>query len=87
MVGTFQKEGKEYLKVDNSAMTYMLLNSVKEQQQQIETLKVENEKLKAENVLMQKNGEAMKLDIEKIKAQLGMEVKAENKNKSDISQQ
>lgn len=37
MVGNFEKNGKEYLKVDNSAMTYMLINSVKEQQRLIES--------------------------------------------------
>jgi len=41
-------DGSSYLSVDNSAMTYMLINAVKEQQQQIEKLKREIEKLKAE---------------------------------------
>lgn len=41
-------DGSSYLSVDNSAMTYMLINAVKEQQQQIEILKKEIEKLKAE---------------------------------------
>lgn len=36
----------EYLGVDNGAMTYMLINAVQEQQQQIEAQKVENEALK-----------------------------------------
>jgi hypothetical protein len=35
MVSTFPKDGDEYLQVDNSAMTYMLINAVKEQQKQI----------------------------------------------------
>lgn len=35
MIGTFQKEGTEYFSVDNSAMTYTLINAVKEQQIQI----------------------------------------------------
>ena len=39
MVGRFNKEGTDYLNVDNTAMTYMLINAVKEQQQQIEELK------------------------------------------------
>ena len=30
MVGTFQKDNQEYYNVDNSAMTYMLINAVKE---------------------------------------------------------
>ena len=36
MVGTFKKNETEYLNVDNGAMTYMLINAVKEQQKQIE---------------------------------------------------
>ncbi len=38
MVSTFERNGQEYLKVDNSAMTYMLINAVKEQQQMINDL-------------------------------------------------
>lgn len=38
MVGTFLKDETEYYSVDNTAMTYMLINAVKEQQQQIEVL-------------------------------------------------
>ncbi|MES2431753.1 MAG: tail fiber domain-containing protein [Bacteroidota bacterium] len=37
MVSTFKKDNTDYLKVDNSAMTYMLINAVKEQQEQIRT--------------------------------------------------
>ncbi len=36
------KDDKGFLKVDNSSMTYMLINAVKEQQQTIEQLKKEN---------------------------------------------
>jgi hypothetical protein len=39
MVSTFPKDGDEYLQVDNSAMTYMLINAVKDQQKQIEEQK------------------------------------------------
>jgi hypothetical protein len=39
MVGSFQKNGQLYFNVDNSAMTYMLINAVKEQQRQIDELK------------------------------------------------
>ena len=48
MVGTFSslKDNKEYFSVDNSAMTYMLINAVKEQQKQIEELKRAVEALK-----------------------------------------
>lgn len=46
MVETFEKEGEDYLSVDNSAMVYMLINSVKEQQKMIEELKAEVMELK-----------------------------------------
>lgn len=39
-------EKTEYLGVDNGAMTYMLINAIKEQQKMIEELKFELEKLK-----------------------------------------
>jgi hypothetical protein len=39
MVNTFKRDDKEFLSVDNTAMTYMLINAVKEQQQQIEESK------------------------------------------------
>ncbi|MBK7692302.1 MAG: tail fiber domain-containing protein [Bacteroidetes bacterium] len=38
MVSNFTKDNTEYLQVDNSAMTYMLINAVKEQQKQIAEL-------------------------------------------------
>jgi hypothetical protein len=49
MVNTAAKgeEKKEYYQVDNSAMTYMLINAVKEQQAMIDELKKEVEDLKA----------------------------------------
>lgn len=39
MVGTFEKDGAQYLNVDNSAMIYMLVNSVREQQALITELR------------------------------------------------
>jgi hypothetical protein len=39
MVNTFTQNKEEYLSVDNTAMMYMLINAVKEQQEQIEALK------------------------------------------------
>ena len=39
MVGSFTKKGETYFNVDNSAMTYMLINAIKEQQKQIDELK------------------------------------------------
>ena len=35
MVEEYEKDGEQYLEVDNSAMTYMLINAVKEQQELI----------------------------------------------------
>jgi hypothetical protein len=49
MVSTVKRKDAEYLSVDNGAMTYMLINAVKEQQQQIELLKAEIELLKKAN--------------------------------------
>jgi len=46
MVNTFQRNGESYLGVDNSSMVYMLINAIKEQQQQIEELKKENAEIK-----------------------------------------
>jgi hypothetical protein len=46
MVQNYQSENGEFLSVDNSAMTYMLINAVKEQQLEIDTLKQELEELK-----------------------------------------
>lgn len=44
MVGTFEKDGVEYLDVDNSAMMYLLVNAVQEQQKEKEaqTTKIES---------------------------------------------
>jgi hypothetical protein len=46
MVGTFQKKGESYYYVDNSAMTYMLINAVKEQQLMISKLEQQIDELK-----------------------------------------
>ena len=49
MVGKFDLDGTEYLDVDNSAMTYMLINAVQEQQDMIKTqqtiIENQNEKI------------------------------------------
>ena len=72
MVGTFQKDEQEYFNVDNSAMVYMLINAVKEQQQQIEQQQLQILELKAEN-------EKLKTDqadrLRKIELQLGVDQK------------
>ncbi len=41
MVDSFEKEGEEFLTVNNSAMVYMLINAVKEMNQKIEDLETE----------------------------------------------
>ncbi|MGC6414138.1 MAG: tail fiber domain-containing protein, partial [Bacteroidia bacterium] len=45
MVGSFDLNGTKYLDVDNSAMTYMLINAVQEQQKMIEQQQSENKEL------------------------------------------
>jgi len=47
MVTSYVKEERQFLAVDNSEMTYMLINAVKEQQKQIEELKKEIQLLKS----------------------------------------
>jgi hypothetical protein len=73
MVGSFQKNEQVYLDVDNSAMTYMLINAVKEVNTKVEAvstegmvsreefvaLKAENEDLKARNQRMEGQIEAI----------------------------
>src|SRR5690606_6370206 len=60
MVGTYTKDGEEYLNVDNSAMTYMLINSVK-------ALKAENDDLKAKTAEI----DALKKELEDIRKLIG----------------
>ena len=60
-------DGTPFLQVDNSAMTYMLINSVKEQQVIIEKLKAENAELKTSNDNLSQNIASIKSDMENIK--------------------
>jgi hypothetical protein len=46
MVATFKKNDIEYYNVDNTAMTYMMINSIKEQQKQIAAQQKQIEELK-----------------------------------------
>lgn len=74
------KNGKktEYLGVDNGAMTYMLVNSVQEQQKQLENKvdKAMYEKLKAENEKLKQDYASLKADLEVIKSHLGIGIEA-----------
>jgi len=47
MVSTYEKEGEEYLQVDNSAMTYMLINAVKELHAENNQLKEDIDQIKS----------------------------------------
>lgn len=58
MVSSYKKDGEEYLQVDNSAMTYMLINAVKE--------------LHNENLHLEEENAQMKSDIAQIKSLLEM---------------
>jgi hypothetical protein len=46
MVDSFSKKGNNYLAVDNSSMTYLMINAIKEQQAQINELKKEIAEMK-----------------------------------------
>jgi len=48
MVSAYEKDGEEYLQVDNSAMTYMLINAVKEQQKMLDQYQQEVKLLREE---------------------------------------
>jgi hypothetical protein len=63
MVSTVEKDGEEYLQVDNSAMTYLLINAVKE-------LNSENQELKTRNRQLESDIQEMKEDVADIKAYL-----------------
>jgi hypothetical protein len=65
MVGTYEMAGEEYLKVNASAMTYMLINAVKEQQDLIDKLNNSLKELHSEN-------ESLHAEIEEIKTFLGL---------------
>jgi len=63
MVSSYEKNGEEYLQVDNSAMTYMLINAVKELHEENKQLKSKNEQLESDNL-------QIKEDIAQIKSML-----------------
>ncbi|HRK59598.1 MAG TPA: tail fiber domain-containing protein [Candidatus Kapabacteria bacterium] len=71
MVSTFTKDGTEYLKVDNSGMTYMLVNAVKELSKQNMELQKQNAELKNRFDILAKK---MKI-IEEILQNSGVNIK------------
>ncbi|MCP4091770.1 MAG: hypothetical protein GY746_18550, partial [Gammaproteobacteria bacterium] len=76
MVSSYDKDGTDYLNVDASPMTFMLVNAVKEQQEIIEAQREENEKQQSEiEALKAKADEVdvLKAEIENIKSVLGMD--------------
>ncbi len=80
MVSLAERNGNEYLRVDNSSMTYMLINAVKEQQKQIEEKGASNEQMKKDmEALKNENAELkIKMDqFEKSLAQCCINVKSE----------
>ena len=54
-----------YLTVDPSAMTYILINSVQEQQEEIEDLEDQNEELMSELARLRQDVEAIKAELSK----------------------
>jgi hypothetical protein len=63
MVGSFQKDEQTYLDVDNSAMTYMLINAMKEVNTKVEAVSTEGmvSREEFENKLAQKDAEIAEL--------------------------
>jgi chaperonin cofactor prefoldin len=60
-------DGTPYLQVDNSAMTYMLINAVKELAKQTEELKKQNEELKTKSIVSDAKYDTLKAEIESMK--------------------
>ncbi len=71
MVGTYQKNEMEYYNVDNSAMTYMLINAVKEQQKLIQDLN-------ASNAVLTATMNSLKAEVEAIRSESGNAVSNTN---------
>ncbi len=73
MVSTFTKDGTEYLKVDNSGMTYMLVNAVQELSQQNQALQkgqAEIQTLKTQNAELQKRLDALTAQMQVLTAKI-----------------
>jgi hypothetical protein len=65
----------DYLSVDPSAFTYLLINSVQEQQTQIESLSTENAELKEKMSQMETQMEATQSQVAEIREYLELEAK------------
>ena len=80
MVSTFEKDGVDYLEVDNSALTFMLINAIKEQQTEMKGMKANLEALqikvsevdilKAENALLKSQNVEMNKTDAVLKAEI-----------------
>ncbi len=71
MVSTFEKDGTDFLNVDPSALSFMLVNAVQEQQAIIDAQQAEIETMKAKNQALQSKVsevEVLKVENQKIKA-------------------
>ena len=79
MVSTFQQDGKEYLQVDNSAMTYMLVNTIKELNQKIENLESEKYQLKKDINLLREEMVSIQKNLDVISSLL---TSGKNNNKT-----
>ncbi|WP_181248476.1 tail fiber domain-containing protein [Flavobacterium magnum] len=67
MVSTFNRENTEYLQVDNSAMTYMLINAVKEQQRIIDEQKEALKALQNDNNTLKASINAQAVETDSLK--------------------
>ncbi|MBK7761900.1 MAG: tail fiber domain-containing protein [Bacteroidetes bacterium] len=65
MINTFQKDSVDYLSVDNSAMTFMLINATKELNSKYEKLNLELIEQKQRNVVLQKQLDELKSNMKK----------------------
>jgi trimeric autotransporter adhesin len=75
MVGTFKKDGVEYYNVDNSAMTFMLINAVKElsklnEQTQTQLSRTEKEYLQLKKYVLHNEAQAQISSLESVNSEL-----------------
>jgi trimeric autotransporter adhesin len=75
MVNTFMKDDTEYLSVDNSAMTFMLINAVKElsklnEQTQTQLSRIEKEYLQLKKYVLHSEAQARISSLESVNSEL-----------------